>query len=245
MNIHDIHAVQILPGTESCCLMDQEIRGTRVNYCSLKPEESICFAECSGFSRILIILSGTGTALQQGGTFCLHMRDVLVQQPQSPLTIRPGSAMGLIELQRSLTENEFLELSRSEQLPYYVEYDLAPTYREDCKSEKTVSRMLIPARVVPNFAMGSVQTAGVDRVEKHSHPMLEQYFFGMADNNCVAMIDDVEFPFGPNTLLHIPLGSDHGILSAENQTVHYYWMDFLFGEEGLTYMDTAHTMNEN
>ena len=94
------------------------------------------------------------------------------------------------------------------------------------------------------FAMGSVETYGKDRIEQHSHPHLEQYFFSLAENNCIALIDDLQYPFGPNSVLHIPLGSNHGIHLDDEHSCHYLWIDFLLNEEALEYLDTAHTIVE-
>ena len=91
--------------------------------------------------------------------------------------------------------------------------------------------------------MGSVETYGTDLIAKHTHPMLEQFFFGLDENNCIALIDDVRYPFTGNMLLHIPLGSDHGVLLEETHACHYLWMDFLLNEEALRYMDEAHRLN--
>ena len=243
MNIKNIHAVTISSEINSPCLMDQEISGTTVNYFSGKSGEVFSWGKCDKFARIIIFLKGKGTIDNDGVFIHASEKDVYIQRPDFPFRIIANDEIVLIELLRYLTEEEFLEACSSDQLPYFADYYKAQTYSEECKIEKTISRMLVPARIVPSFAMGSVQTSGKDMVEKHSHPMLEQYFLGMAENECTALIDDIEFPFGPYTLLHIPLGSKHGISSSEDQQVHYYWMDFLFGEEGLKFMDTAHIMN--
>ena len=93
----------------------------------------------------------------------------------------------------------------------------------------------------------ATDTATLDRltdlIAKHTHPMLEQFFFGLDENNCIALIDDVRYPFTGNMLLHIPLGSDHGVLLEETHACHYLWMDFLLNEEALRYMDEAHRLN--
>ena len=244
MTINDIHAKVISSEGNDHSLMDQEISGTTVNCLFGKRNEVLSWEKCDNYARIIILLRGKGTIDIGGKLFHASEKDLFIQKPDQPFKIISNEDIVLIELLRYLTEEEFAEICISDQLPYFADYNMAQTYTEECKSEKTISRMLVPARVIPRFAMGSVQTSGKDMVEKHSHPMLEQFFLGMADNNCTALIDEVEFPFGSNTLLHIPLGSNHGILSSEDQQVHYYWMDFLFGEEGLKYMDTAHVMNE-
>lgn len=104
--------------------------------------------------------------------------------------------------------------------------------------------MLVPARIVPRFAMGSVQTSGPDFIATHTHPMVDQYFFGLEENRCIALIDGKEVPFGGNTLLHIPLGADHGVKLEYHHVCHYLWIDFLLNEDGLEYMDQAHKIKD-
>lgn len=246
MKKEDVRAVSFNAGEKyHGCLMDREIAGTKVSAFSLDPEETIEMPECDGFARILILIAGSALITgSSSGEQPADERDVCVQAPGERVRVTAKDRSVVVELIRELTAEESDSFRLQEGLPYFADYDKAPTYTEDCKSAKTVSRMLVPARIVPRFAMGSVQTSGDDMVEKHTHPMLEQFFFGMGDNNCTAMLDDLDYPFGADTLLHIPLGSDHGIRSEGDQTVHYYWMDFLFDEEGLAYMDSAHKINE-
>lgn len=226
------------------CMMDEEIKGTSVLCHHLRKHDVRCFAPCDGFARIIIFLSGAGTAESEGNRTVMNENDVYVQKPDMSVSVRTGEEAIVVELIRRVTEQEFGQFSGCEQLPYLASYQNAKTYREECKSEKTINRMLIPARIVPRFAMGSVETSGVDRVEPHSHPMLDQFFLGMRDNHCTVIADGQRQRFESGVLLHIPLGSNHGVVSEQEDCVRYYWMDFLFDEEGLAYMDSAHEMEE-
>lgn len=238
---HNINAAVCTGGTGR--LMDGELTGARFSCFTAESETELSFSPCDCFSRVLLVLSGEveASSAPEGGL--LRERDVYVQAPMEALAIRARKRALLLEVLWDLTREEF-EAYCGTDLPLAVAYEKAPTYRETCKSEKTVSRMLIPARTIPRLAMGSVETAGDDQVEKHTHPMVEQFFLGLSDNHCSLIIDGVSYPFGPYTLLHIPLGSEHGVLSKEDQKVHYVWIDFLLGEEGLAYMDQAHKMNQ-
>lgn len=239
-NVNMIHFADVTCGKD--CLMDGEIEGTRISRFMLEAEEEISFSICDRFARVLLVLSGEAAVQPARGILSLHERGSYVQAPLEEVCIRAQKKTLLLELCRNITGVEFQAYSQGA-LPLFTSYEKAPTYREDCKSEKTVSRMLIPARTIPRFAMGSVETTGDDQVEEHAHPMLEQFFLGVSDNNCTLMIDGVPYPFGPHTLLHIPLGSTHGVCSKGDQKIHYIWMDFLFDETGLAYMDQAHRMN--
>ena len=72
----------------------------------------------------------------------------------------------------------------------------------------------------------------------HAHPMLEQYFLGLEDNDIVVHANGAQTALGANTLLHIPLGSSHGAEVAEGKKLHYVWMDFFRDREGLRWLET-------
>ena len=226
----------------SLCLMDQEIDGTQVNCHVLPAGETVQFSACENFVRILFFCAGEVT-VEDTKTHRFTGRGVYIGKTDRPLTVAAQKDAKLLELCRWLEPEEFASVLHSKDLPYCLAYADAHTYTEDCKSPKTTSRMLVPQRLIPRFAMGSVETYGTDLIAKHTHPMLEQFFFGLNENNCIALIDDVRYPFTGNMLLHIPLGSDHGVLLEETHACHYLWMDFLLNEEALRYMDEAHRLN--
>lgn len=149
----------------------------------------------------------------------------------------------------AITDSAILEIcvfsedkSESGNLPYFINYADAHTYREDCKSEKTVSRMLLEPRIVPNLAVGSVETYGKDRVDAHEHPDVEQLFFGFSENDMYLKINGELTYMGGNTLVHIPLASLHGVEVEDGGCAHYVWIDYIINERGLEYMDSAHEM---
>lgn len=242
MTASEIHARRLPQAGEtgSVCLMDQEIEGTQVFCHVLSPGARLGLPPCENYVRVLFVCSGQAELRSITATKKFSGRGLFIGAVEDAVTVTAETDSQILELRRFLEADEFARLLRSEELPYCLDYSAAPKYTEDCKSPKTTSRMLVPQRLIPRFAMGSVETYGTDRIEKHTHPVLEQFFFGLEENDCVAMIDDLEYPFGGNTLLHIPLGSDHGIRLDEQHACHYLWMDFLLNEEALQYMDEAH-----
>lgn len=240
MTIEQIHVA--FANGESSCLMDGEILDTLVKYHAIDAGNTLSLEPCKQGASVLLIETGSVKFIADGfeGT-CGS--GVFVPKPQSKVQIVAVKDSRILELQRFLTREEFRQYENSSQIPFLQAYEKAPTYTEDCKSAKTISRMLIPQRMIPRFAMGSVYTYGDDCVEAHEHPMLEQFFFSLPENNCTVSIDGLKVPFPGNALLHIPLGSLHGVESKGPQIIHYVWMDFLFGEEGLKYMDEAHRLS--
>lgn len=202
-------------------------------YCHIgKTGDSLRFSACPGAVRVLFVCSGT----LRDGEAILEARTVYIPEPEAPLCLDVAADCLLLELFRHngcCTEAA---------LPYRLDYEDALTYTEDCKSAKTTSRMLIPARIVPDFAMGSVQTAGEDMIAPHTHPDVDQYFYGLEENNCILTVDGKEYPFGGHHLVHIPLGSLHGVRLEQQHTCHYLWLDSLLNDAALAYMDEAHQL---
>ncbi len=240
MNPQNIHMVSAVSESPCQLIMDNEIKGTRVLLHNLNPDQILHLEACSGIVRVMLLCKGSVEFCSNGNATLLADLGVYVAAPSAGLTATAVGGCRLLELQLDLEPAEYEQVCTTLSTPYALEYEKAKKYAEDCKSAKTVSRMLIPPRVVPRFSMGSVQTGGDDTVAPHSHPMVEQYFFGLAENNCTVTADDTSVPFGGCTLLHIPLGSEHGILSKGSQIVHYIWMDLLLDESALEYMDSAH-----
>ena len=101
--------------------------------------------------------------------------------------------------------------------------------------------MMIPHRIIPRFAIGSVESYGYDYVKPHAHPMLDQFFFSFPENDMDVIINGEHIPMGGNMILHIPLGSDHGVEVTEGKHMHYIWIDFLPDNDlGLKRLDDRH-----
>ena len=104
--------------------------------------------------------------------------------------------------------------------------------------------MILPENIVPRLCIGSVETSGPDEVGAHTHPMLEQLFYGLKMNNCIVRADGIEAAFKENTLLHIPLGSRHGVVVEEGKILNYIWMDLFRSQEDMGYIRDNHIMKD-
>ena len=167
---------------------------------------------------------------------------ILALSPDAPFAVEAGkTGVEYLDIRVGLTDRELAALEgASPTPPHFLAYSEAPLYREEIKSPKTVNRTLVPEGLVPRCSIGSVQTEGPDRVGAHSHPMLEQLFFGLPGNDCLVDADGTEVPFGEDTLLHIPLGSHHGATVTPGCLLHYVWMDFFTSQEDMAYIREQH-----
>jgi len=202
----------------------------------------------NGDSRILIIVSGDGDLTDVNGW---HTSISALKT----IALEPGSRAGCTITASSTGENNSIQLlelivkgspddvtaaadaAARKALPFALEYQDASTYSESFKSAKTISRTMIPKGIIPRFAAGSVQVSGPDAVGEHSHPMLEQYFLGLPGCNAIVKADGETAKLCEWTLLHIPLGSTHGVTVDEENDLHYVWIDLFRNLDGEAWLD--------
>jgi hypothetical protein len=157
------------------------------------------------------------------------------------LVVKALSNIQLLEIQLDLREGDLGELaSYNVKFPVIQMYKNAKQYWDHAKSKKTINRIMVEQRHVPRFAMGSVESYGVDRVAPHGHPLLDQFFFSFPENNMDVLIDGERVPMEGNVLLYIPLGSDHGVDVEEGQHMHYVWIDFMVNQDAMNALDKGH-----
>jgi hypothetical protein len=189
--------------------------------------------------QVFLFIGGTGEAQSGGDVFAFGEIAALCVPGTGPMTIIATTApVEYLEILVDLQAHEAVPLLAKG--PYFRRYAQCEPYAEAIKSPKTISRTIVPAHTLPRFCMGSVETVGPDTVGAHAHPMLEQLFFGLPANACVVTADGTEAVFGDGMLLHIPVGSWHGVRVEEGRRLHYVWMDFFRNEEDLTYIREQH-----
>lgn len=223
---------EILCGRTSAELLHAEIDGasTFVAFASEgKPYEGSVEAD---EARVIILYEGSATV--EGERY--DGITVFAFAPEARFRFDADSA-SFFEIRWRLLEGESVDASK---FPYALRYSDAVKYREECKSEKTTSRMLLDEGIIPRIAIGSVETHGLDRIEKHCHPYCDQLFYTLPECNMELLVDDFSVHFDGNTLLHIPLASSHGVDVTECGCAHYIWVDFVIDERGIEYLHTAH-----
>jgi len=170
---------------------------------------------------ILFLCSGAAKFLCEDVEYEYSTQAVFVGTPSANTTITAISDCTIIEILLPMTQN----LDKTK-FPYSAKYLDSEQYRDASKSEKSVSRMVLPFGFIAGFDFGSVETTGIDRVEKHQHPKKDQVFYSFSENDVDLLIDDEEYPLKGNTFIHIPLASNHGVKVNEGKKAHYLWFDF-------------------
>lgn len=233
----DFTRKDVLPG---------EIEGIRTLCGSLAPGASRRTEACEGEGRVYIFFAGSGSIEDGDTTFDISEIAFFAPRHNTPFAMHAAdSPLQFLELVVELSPEDRAELdANAGTFPIFLPYSRCKTYRERIKSEKTTSRTLLAEYTFPRLCIGSVETTGDDRVAPHRHPMLEQFFFGLKDNDCVVTADDAELAFKEGVLLHIPLGSEHGVSVASPKKLHYIWIDLFREREGMEWITQEHIPDE-
>jgi hypothetical protein len=196
--------------------------------------------------RILLFTDGTGSIAQDGVNFAIDELSLFVPDIHRDFIISSGKKnLRYLEIIVHLAEEDLVWLGeREDKFPYFIRYTECRKYIDETKSEKTVSKIILPEDIVPRLCIGSVQTRGPDEVGAHTHPMLEQLFFGLMGNNVIVMADSAEARFLEKDLLHIPLGSSHGVKVEAGKKLHYVWIDIFHSLEDIDYIKENHIMKD-
>lgn len=227
-------------------LLPGEIEGVETFYVVLgigreqvyKPEENKL--------SMLLFLGGEGIVSQDDAEIPVGEPGLFVSGLFREFSIKAGEkSLSYLEIVLDLTDQDILELHKNRaRFPYHVLYSQCSKYSESIKSDRTISRMILPEDIVPRVCIGTVETSGVDEVASHTHPMLEQFFLGLKGNDVSVFADSDEIGFRENELLHIPLGSDHGVRVKEGKILHYLWVDIFSERKEMDYMRNNHTIIE-
>ena len=220
-----------------------EIGGVRTVAMGLSPGATDTLAAAPGSGQALLFTQGRGSVRTADKVWPIREPTLFVPRPDQTVTVEAAGERPLtgLALTMTLTDAERRWLAAApERFPFFVAYSECKTYKEKIKSPKTVSRTLLPAHTYPRLCIGSVETDGPDHVAAHAHPMLEQYFLGLSDNQCRVHADADTVDFGPNDLLHIPLGSNHSVDVDAGRHLHYVWIDIFHDERGMAWIDEEH-----
>ena len=223
-----------------------EISGISTFYLEIPDGSSYVYKPGKRSVSVFLVTHGKGLINQGNRQFEVDNVNLFVPSVLKKASIKAGNgSLGILEITIMLNEKEFDSVRlQTGKLPYFVDYTKCTEYKESIKSPKTISRTILPENIIPRFCLGSVETTGPDTVGAHAHPMLEQLFFGLAHNDCIVKADEAATTFKENTLLHIPLGSTHGVTVEEGKVLYYIWMDLFRSQEDMSYIRENHITKE-
>lgn len=225
-------------------VLNGEIAETQIKHVAFAGPivESISLTE--GYVDIFIFIKGTGTLKADTLTFLLEPETIAIPSAFGEISIEVGEndTLHYLHFVKKITTEDLEDLetfpNENKYDIYFTKFSDCEAYTEKIKSPNTVSRTVLPADIIPRVALGTVETQGPDAVGAHEHPMLDQLFLGLTNNDITIHADDVSAHFGEYALLHIPIGSSHGASVEENKVMYYLWMDFFLTREGQEWLKT-------
>ncbi len=228
---------------QSCTvsLLEGEISGAEVFHHSLKKGEVLSLDEQPEKLRTLLVIDGAIALKNMEAGSILGEKCTCVTGVGKAVKADTLEDTHILEILWRLDKTGLDFLSQNgTQLPMIQDYKKCSQYREEFKTKKSISRAMIDHHALPGFCMGSNESYGPDLVGKHAHPLLDQFFFSFEENDVDLLIDDIVQPYKGNTLIHIPLGSDHGVSISGGKKMHYVWIDFMVGAGAVSYLDEVH-----
>lgn len=228
-------------------LLPGEINGIETLFVAIERQKRYKYLPEEKKMRILLFTHGVGNILHGDIRIPVQVPCLFIPGLKQEFSITGGKEnLFYLEIEMVLTIKDLDILNKGQaHFPIYSIYAESRRYIESIKSEKTISRMILAEDIVPRLCIGSVETSGPDDVAAHKHPMLEQLFFGLKGNDVVVTANEAETRFLENDLLHIPLGSRHGVSVESGKALHYIWIDLFHSQEDMGYIkDSHHIINE-
>lgn len=222
-------------------LLKGEIPGVSVDQVSIAGPALHIEAADPSHALVWLFVDGKATLLTGKLKYDID-GETIARAPQGyvwKIEVPRGQVLHAVRVRRVLTPGDLVELKKFPQnnaAPLVKRFIDCTPYGEAIKSPKTVSRTLLPENYVPRMAMGTVETSGPDVVGRHKHPMLEQIFLGLKGSDITVLADNEHANLTPFSILHIPLGSNHGAEVAAGKHLHYVWMDFFVATEGQEWL---------
>lgn len=193
---------------------------------------------------MFLFIKGNGTLKTDTSSFDLVAESIAIPMAfkQVRIDVKEGEELHFVRFTKKLSTQDIEDLKA---FPAEKKYDIFFTKFSDCeaytekiKSPNTVSRTVLPENIIPRVALGTVEAPGPDAVGAHEHAMLDQLFLGLTNNDIVVHADGASAVLKEYSLMHIPLGSSHGVTVDENKKMYYMWMDFFLTKEGQEWLKT-------
>jgi len=250
MSNHEIPLVildtQLAAGAKhtSQTILENEINGVRVEQVAIAPNSKKVDSFEDGNRTIYLFTKGTGVVFTETSKFDIVPETIFLPNVIENYTIKSSNdeALHYLKIDCKLSNQDRMDLAElpaeHTQNSYFAKFENCQPYTEAIKSPNTVSRTILSNEYIPRVAMGTVRTEGPDKVAPHEHPMLEQLFLGLSENDCIVYADDDKVNFPQYSVVHIPLGSSHSVSVDKDKLMYYVWMDFFLDKKGEEWLKT-------
>ncbi len=231
-------------------LLPGEIADTKIEHVAYAGPVSQDLTFSSENANMLLFIKGKGTLSTDTLSFNIVPETIAIPMAYNQVTIEvaAGDTIHFVQFTKLMSAQDRKDL---ESFPaenkygiYFTRFADCEPYTEKIKSPNTISRTVLPKDIVPRVSLGTVEAPGPDAVGAHEHPMLDQLFLGLDNNDIIVHADDKSVHFKGLSLLHIPIGSSHWVTVDENKKMYYMWMDFFISSEGQEWLKTHQTLDD-
>lgn len=231
-------------------LLPGEIAETEVIHTILAGPFSLSEELLETEDKIFLFIKGKGILKAGDGNYQIEQESIAFATSIDTITINvvDGDTLHSIIINKNLSKKDLINLKsfpeNNREKVYFKKYEDCEAYTEKIKSPNTVSRTVLPNNHVPRVAMGTVETIGPDEVGAHEHPMLDQLFLGLSNNDVMVNADDKSVHFPEYSILHIPIGSSHWVKVEEDKKKYYQWIDFFLTKDGEEWLKTHKQLDD-
>ncbi len=195
--------------------------------------------------NMFLFVRGKGTLYADTMTYDLVPESIAIPMHETnriQIEVPVGEELHFLQFTKKLSDQDIEDLKdfpeENKHNLFFTRFEDCEPYTEKIKSPNTISRTVLPAEIIPRVALGTVEAPGPDEVGAHKHPMLDQLFLGLTDNDIVVHADGATAQLKEYALIHIPIGSSHWVTVDENKKMYYMWMDFFLTKEGQEWLKT-------
>jgi hypothetical protein len=225
-------------------LLHGEIADTKIEHFCYAGPGSQTVALSSENANMFVFIKGNGSFLADTMTYNIVPESIAIPFSLNSITIKipAGDTVHFVKFTKKLSVQDLEDMkafpAENKFTVYFKKFSDCTPYTEKIKSPNTVSRTVLPADILPRVSLGTVGTSGPDAVGAHKHPMLDQLFLGLAQNDITVHADDKSVNLGEFSILHIPTGSSHWATVEKDKKMYYLWMDFFLTKEGQIWLKT-------
>lgn len=225
-------------------VLNGEIADTEIRHVAYAGPTLETVSMSKGYVNIFLFIKGNGTLQADSTAYPIEPETIAIPSAHSSVTleVNEGDTLHYLQFIKKLSPQDMEDLKtfpvENKYDIYFTKFSDCEAYTEKIKSPNTVSRTVLPADIIPRVSLGTVETIGPDAVGAHVHPMLDQLFLGLTNNDVTVHADDRSAEFREYSLLHIPIGSSHWVTVEENKKMYYMWMDFFHTKEGQEWLKT-------
>jgi hypothetical protein len=231
-------------------LLPGEIADTKIEHVAYAGPISQELTFLSENANMLLFIKGKGTLSTDTLLFDIAPETIAIPMAYHQVTIEveAGDTIHFVQFTKVMSAQDRKDLAsfpaENKYGIYFTRFEDCEPYTEKIKSPNTISRTVLPKDIVPRVSLGTVEAPGPDAVGAHEHPMLDQLFLGLDNNDITVHADDKSVHFKGLSLLHIPIGSSHSVTVGENKKMYYMWMDFFISSEGQEWLKTHQTLDD-